>query len=39
MNQLFLVDDSALQRIHRSDAVAEAMIDPLATGELASCVP
>lgn len=39
MNQLFLVDNSALQRVHRSDAVAEALIDLLATGELASCLP
>lgn len=39
MNQLFLVDNSVLQRVHRSDAVAEAMIDLLATGELASCLP
>lgn len=39
MNQLFLVDNSVLQRVHRSDAVAEALIDLLATGELASCLP
>lgn len=39
MNQLYLVDNSALQRVHRSDAVAEALIDLLATGELASCLP
>lgn len=39
MNQLFLIDNSALQRVHRSDAVAEALVDLLATGELASCLP
>lgn len=39
MNQLYLVDNSVLQRVHRSDAVAEALIDLLATGELASCLP
>ena len=39
MNQLFLVDNSVLQRVHRSDAVAEALIDLLSTGELASCLP
>jgi len=39
MNQLFLVDNSALQRVHRSDAVAEALIDLLRIGELASCLP
>lgn len=39
MNQLYLVDNSALQRIHRSDAVAEALIDLLVTGQLASCLP
>ncbi|MGM7670598.1 PIN domain-containing protein [Microbacterium sp. A93] len=39
MNQLFLVDNSALKRIHRSDAVADALIALLAIGELASCLP
>ena len=39
MTQLFLVDNSVLQRVHRSDAVAEALIDLLATGDLASCLP
>lgn len=39
MNQLFLVDNSVLQRVHRSDAVADALIELLATGELASCLP
>ncbi|MGM7699309.1 PIN domain-containing protein [Microbacterium sp. A84] len=39
MNQLFLVDNSALQRIHRSDVVADALIALLAIGELASCLP
>ncbi|MGO3234957.1 MAG: PIN domain-containing protein [Microbacterium sp.] len=39
MNQFFLVDNSVLQRIHRSDAVAEAVIDLLAVGELAGCLP
>jgi len=39
MNQLFLVDNSALQRVHRSDAVAEALVDLLGTGDLASCLP
>lgn len=39
MNQLFLVDNSALQRVHRSDAVAGALIELLSIGELASCLP
>ncbi|MGO2746488.1 PIN domain-containing protein [Microbacterium sp.] len=39
MNQLFLVDNSVLQRVHRSDAVAQALIDLLSTGDLASCLP
>lgn len=39
MRQLFLVDNSALQRVHRSDAVADALIDLLEIGELASCLP
>ncbi|MEW1962757.1 PIN domain-containing protein [Microbacterium sp. NPDC077644] len=39
MRQLYLVDNSVLQRIHRSDAVAEALIDLLESGELASCLP
>lgn len=39
MNQLYLIDNSALQRVHRSDAVAEALGDLLANGELASCLP
>lgn len=28
-----------LQRVHRSDAVAEALIELLSMGELASCLP
>lgn len=39
MNQLFLVDNSVLQRVHRSDAVADALIELLSTGDLASCLP
>ena len=39
MRQLYLVDNSVLQRLHRSDEVASALVDLLADGELAGCLP
>lgn len=39
MNRLFLVDNSVLQRVHRSDAVAAALVELLALGDLAGCLP
>lgn len=39
MRQLYLVDNSVTQRIHRAPAVAEAVVGLLATGDLASCLP
>jgi len=36
---LFLVDNSVLQRLHRSDEVAAALVDLLDRGELAGCLP
>ena len=39
MNRIFLVDNSALQRLHRSTAVADALIELLAAGDLGSCLP
>lgn len=39
MTPLFLVDNSVLQRVHRSEAVALALVDLLGAGELAGCLP
>ncbi|MFT4288109.1 PIN domain-containing protein [Nocardioides sp.] len=39
MRQLYLLDNSVIQRVHRVSAVAEAMAGLLATGELAGCLP
>lgn len=39
MNQLFLVDNSVLQRVHRSGEVAAALTRLLSWGELAGCLP
>jgi predicted nucleic acid-binding protein len=39
MRQLYLVDNSVTQRIHRAPEVSEAVVALLATGELASCLP
>ncbi|MFT3871798.1 MAG: PIN domain-containing protein [Nocardioides sp.] len=39
MRQLYLIDNSVTQRIHRAPAVADVVAGLLATGELASCLP
>ncbi|WOF23143.1 hypothetical protein N8K70_00315 [Microbacterium betulae] len=39
MRLLYLVDNSVLQRVARSEAVAGALIDLTATGDLAGCLP
>ena len=39
MKQLFLLDNSVTQRVHRTSAVAEAVAALLASGELAGCLP
>lgn len=39
MTLLFLIDNSVLQRVHRSDAVAGALVGLLDFGQLASCLP
>ncbi|WP_436699392.1 hypothetical protein [Nocardioides sp. BYT-33-1] len=39
MRQLYLLDNSVTQRLHRAPAVADAVVGLLATGELASCLP
>jgi len=39
MRQIFLVDNSVLQRLHRSDEVASAMTELLSIGELGGCLP
>lgn len=39
MRQVFLVDNSVLQQLHRSDEVAAALIELLAVGELGGCLP
>lgn len=39
MKRLFLVDNSALQRVHRSTEVADALVMLLESGELAGCLP
>ncbi|MCL2736986.1 MAG: hypothetical protein FWD75_10245 [Propionibacteriaceae bacterium] len=39
MRQLYLLDNSVTQRIHRSEAVAQAVAALLMTGDLASCLP
>lgn len=39
MRLLYLVDNSVIQRVHRSPVVADALGALLATGELASCLP
>ena len=39
MRTFYLVDNSAIQRIHRSPLVAQAMFSLLETGDLASCLP
>jgi predicted nucleic acid-binding protein len=36
---LFLVHNSVLQRVHRSEPVATALVDLLGAGELAGCLP
>ncbi|TQK72331.1 PIN domain-containing protein [Nocardioides sp. SLBN-35] len=39
MRQLYLLDNSVTQRVHRAPTVAQAVVGLLATGELASCLP
>ena len=39
MRQIFLVDNSVLQRLHRSDEVASALTELLSMGELGGCLP
>lgn len=39
MRRIFLVDNSVLQRLHRSDEVATALVELLASGELGGCLP
>ena len=39
MSRLYLVDNSVLQRVHRSPQVTEALISLLDSGELAACLP
>ncbi|MDR1767199.1 MAG: PIN domain-containing protein [Propionibacteriaceae bacterium] len=39
MTLLYLVDNSVLQRVHRSEAVRQALLDLLNSGTLASCLP
>jgi len=36
---IFLVDNSVLQRLHRSDEVTAALIELLGIGDLAACLP
>ncbi|MGB3376959.1 MAG: hypothetical protein WBA87_17690 [Microbacterium sp.] len=39
MRRIFLIDNSVLQRVHRSDEVATALTDLLERGELGGCLP
>jgi predicted nucleic acid-binding protein len=39
VKQLFLLDNSVTQRIHRAPPVADAVAGLLAVGELAGCLP
>ncbi|MGX1933854.1 PIN domain-containing protein [Microbacterium resistens] len=39
MRHVFLVDNSVLQRVHRSPAVADALIELLSYGDLGGCLP
>ncbi|WP_298866185.1 PIN domain-containing protein [Microbacterium sp.] len=39
MSRVFLVDNSVIQRLHRSDEVAASLVDLLALGELGGCLP
>lgn len=39
MKSVYLVDNSVLQRVHRSPEVAEALVALLDSGELGGCLP
>ncbi len=39
MNTIFLLDNSVIQRIHRSESIAEAVVGLLDAGDLGSCLP
>ncbi|UJP09580.1 PIN domain-containing protein [Microbacterium sp. KUDC0406] len=39
MRQIFLVDNSVLQRVHRSVPVKEALTELLAAGDFGGCLP
>lgn len=39
MRSVYLVDNSVLQRVHRSAEVAEALVALLDSGELGGCLP
>ena len=39
MRRIFLIDNSALQRLHRSSTVASAFAELLEHGELGGCLP
>lgn len=39
MRLVYLVDNSVIQRVHRSRAVADALLSLLNTGDLAGCLP
>jgi predicted nucleic acid-binding protein len=39
MRLIYLVDNSVLQRVHRSQTVKDALLDLLQSGTLGSCLP
>ncbi|REJ06219.1 hypothetical protein DY023_07025 [Microbacterium bovistercoris] len=39
MRHIFLVDNSVLQRVHRSETVKAALAELLVTGDLGGCLP